>query len=483
VLCDTIHNDFDVPSPQAVFKISQFFKKLSFFCFPRKNEMLAQSGIKLACSSTLRKRLRAVSRLGRRAPSRPDNPLRFLPKNNSLESSIALSVYYRQDPRSMLTFTKELMGSTLISLATPVGAWDPYDVKPQVFALDTYLGIPVFSSVSYLQDFCRKFHFCVRDPTGRLWSDGEGSEPTPLIRPPVEAAEQPTAPSVDATQLFDILEETRMPHEGVKKSGKRRRRKPNSSTVQTPQLPVDLWTRIDAEPRLGISKATPLPMFGPLLRPYFVGYFADVETLLRNASIAPEKADIVLNPSSPLEIVLGRGATDRVLHRDTLILTAYQQFEKQIRSEFHSFFTTHCPEISSAFSACIAKAHSSDLFHNYIDYTIVVIVRSDDMLATFRSLVEAKSTGALLDHPNLEVLPDTDAAAHAKAAASPFYKRSAFCADAAPSKPRRVSVMRCVSPAAQVSLGIDSDNYFSDPTNLYTESGFVFSGEASTRRR
>jgi hypothetical protein len=471
-------------SPQSVLKISHPFYS-HFLAFHEKNEMLSQSGMMLACSSTLRKRLRAVSRLARRSPSKPDNPLRFLPKNKSLESSIALSVYYRQDPRSMLTFTKELMDSTLISLATPVGAWDPYDVKPQVFALDTYLGIPVFSSVSFLQDFCRKFHFCVRDPTGRLWSDGvnEGSEPTPLIPPPVEAAKQPIAPSVDATQLFDILEETRMPHEGTKKSVKRRRRKSISSTIQTPQLPVDLWTRIDAEPRLGISKATPLPMFGPLLRPYFVGYFADVETLLRNASIAPERADIVLNPSSPLEIVLGRGATDRVLHRDTLILSAYQQFEKQIRSEFHSFFTKHCPEISFAFSACIAKAHSSDLFHNYIDYTIVVIVRSDDMLATFRSLVEAKSTGALLDHPNLEVLPDTDAAAHAKAAASPFYKRSEFCADAAPSKPRSVGVMRCVSQTAQVSLGIDSDNYFSDPTNLYTESGFVFSGEASARRR
>lgn len=437
--------------------------------------MFSSSG-RILSHLTLKRRLRTISRLARKTSSlarKPSNSLRLLPQNESLEKSIALAVYHQQDARSMLTFTKELMGSSLISLASPVGAWDPYDVKPQVFALDTYLGIPVFSSVSYLNEFCQKFQFCVRDPTGRVWSDGtkELQKQPPLF--PTAPVNEPTQPH--ASQLFELLEES------GSAATKKRKRKSSMKQKQNSTLPKDLWDRVATEPRLGIMKATPLPMFGPLIRPYFIGYFADVETLLRNASIAPEKADIVLNPSSPLEIVLGRGATDRVLHRDSLILSAFQQLEKQIRSEFNNFFRTHCGEVSAAFSACIAKAHSSELFHNYIDYTIVVVVKSDDMFTTFQSLVHARSSRVLLDHPNLEVLPDTDAAAHAKAASTSFYERI-LVTEGASSVNSKLGVMRRATQVAQVSLGVGSDNYFSDPTNLYTESGFVFTGEAKSQR-
>lgn len=41
-------------------------------------------------------------------------------------------------------------------------------------------------------------------------------------------------------------------------------------------------------------------MFGTPIRPYFVGYFADIDTLLQNATIVPAKVDIIVNPCSPL---------------------------------------------------------------------------------------------------------------------------------------------------------------------------------------
>lgn len=453
--------------------------------FANVNSMFCQSKV-LASSSNaaLKRRLRTLSRLGKRSANRKSS-LDFLPQNESLEQAVALGVYHQQDARSMLSFTKELMGSTLISLASPVGPWDPYDIKPQVFALDTTLGIPVFSSLSHLVSFCQRFQFSVRDPTGRVWTDGLASAVNTLLAQPSKSCDK--SEEIDANHLFDLLDAEnghgesldKVPKKCKKASRKRARtpREDDARVVDAAPLPPDLWEKILAEPRVGISKATPLPMFGPLLRPYFVGYFADVETLLQNASIAPEKADIVLNPTTPLELILGRGATNRVLHRDTLVLHAFHQFEKQVRGEFNRFFETTCPEVSSASSACVAKSHSSELHHNYIDYTVVIIVKSDDMLATFNALLGAKRSNVLRDHPNLEVLPDTESASHARSAATCFYNRKIIEKASQFNEvvnARNVGVMKRSKQSAQLSIGVNADSFFSDPTNFYSEAGFVF---------
>lgn len=449
-------------------------------------------------NASLKRRLRAVSRLA----TRPSNfSLSFLPQNRSLEDAISMCVYHHQDPRSMLSFTKGLMDSTLISLASPVGPWDPYDIKPQVFALDTYLGIPVFTSLPHLAAFCRTFEFSVRDPSGNIWADaspGNGMEQQRISPPRVQlqnSVSNDPLPTAEPHDLFDMLSPDVCPQDETKRKRKKslRRKRRVKNTMGSPKddiferhLPLDFWERIESQPRLGIKKATPLPMFGPLLRPYFIGYFADVETLLQNASIAPEKTDIIVNPTTPIEIVLDRGATDRVLRRDTLILNAYHKFEKQIRAEFSVFFEQHCPEVSLASSACVAKSNSSDLYHNYIDYTIVVVVRSENMMATFHALVAARRNGALQDHPNLEVLPDTNAAAHARSAASPFYQRMApVCAKNlnVEESNHRPGVMRKVGPSARISVGVQSDSFFSDPSHFYTESSFVFADDMKANRR
>lgn len=95
----------------------------------------------------------------------------LLPSNDALDSAAAWTLSEHRDPRTELEFTRHLLHSVLLSLASPIDeVWDPYDVKPQVFALDSFLALPVFTNVKYLRLFCSRFGITVRDPSGVLWA-------------------------------------------------------------------------------------------------------------------------------------------------------------------------------------------------------------------------------------------------------------------------------------------------------------------------
>lgn len=364
--------------------------------------------------------------------------LDYLPTNDKLDSVISLSIFNKKDARSMLAFTQHLLKSTLLSLASPVGPWDPYDVKPQIFALDTNIALPVFTHVKHLQTFCHKFSFAVRDPTGNLWSDGS----------PVLTA-----------------------------STRNRKASPQGADPSSEREKEQFWDALSSSHALNIKQATPLPMFGPFIRPFFVGYFADIETLLSNASIAPEKVDIVLNPSTPIEMVLAREATDRVLQRDSLILKAFQELEKEIRSEFYRCLSIHCPEVISASSACVAKAHNSELYKNYIDYELVVVIKSLNMERTWQALEYAKHRGQLIGHASLVILPEEAAAPHAKAAATVFYvanEHTSVLHVTSTIKSSNMGVMVPKGPTATIRIGSNPDSYYSDPATFFTEPHAVY---------
>lgn len=106
-----------------------------------------------------------------------------LPSNDALDSAAAWTLSEHRDPRTELEFTRHLLHSVLLSLASPIEAvWDPFDVKPQVFAMDDFMVLPVFTSLRYLRLFCARFGVTVRDPSGVLWAkpmaeeDGEPKE-------------------------------------------------------------------------------------------------------------------------------------------------------------------------------------------------------------------------------------------------------------------------------------------------------------------
>lgn len=394
----------------------------------------------------LRKLARAHARLEKQSAEKFS--LSHLPQNDELDSVIALNIFNKKDARSMLSFTKNFLQSTLLSLASPVGPWDPYDVKPQIFALDTNIALPVFTHVKHLQTFCHKFQFSVRDPTGNLWSDG--------------------SPALTSSTTA----------KGIKK----KRSFQQDPSLGTPtEESEQFWKTVSSSHTLQIKQATPLPMFGPFVRPFFVGYFGDVETLLSNVSIAPEKVDIVLNPCTPIEMVLAREATDHVLRRESLILRAFQELEKEIRSEFFRCLSLHCDEVELASSACIAKAHNSELFKNYIDYEIVVILKSRDMNRTWAALSYAKRCGQLIGHASLVILPEEAAAPHARASATLFYSASQHASQVGSRMSelanRTLGVMEQKGNTATVRVGTDTDSYFSDPSSFFTEPHSVYTNQ------
>lgn len=403
----------------------------------------------------------------------------LLPVNSELEHAIAEALYYKQNASSMLTFTKAVTNATMLSLASPVGAWDPYDIKPQVFAVNTFIALPVFTSLGYLQRFCQRFQFAVRDPGGNLWSDGaekidvlESTAAQKRTSPKAPTSRTDIVSELSADALFDVLGDDkiqRQPSKVPKMKKKTLSKKRVHQQKQDHGTPADFWSRVESVSTFSITKATPLPLFGPPKRNYFVGYFADTETLLRNASIVPQKVDIILNPGSVLELALAREATDKVLHRDELILRAFRNLETSLRSEFHRFFLAR-PEVAWASSACIAKAHSSELYHNHIDYQIVIVVRSDNVKETWSALAAAKLRGKLTGHSSLEVLPEEAAAPHAVQASTVFFSRQETT--------RRLdSPFGCMVPVGKTHLntiGVTTDSFFSDPTNFHTEAESVY---------
>ncbi|RNF13131.1 uncharacterized protein Tco025E_06315 [Trypanosoma conorhini] len=481
----------------------------------------------------------------------------WLPKNDALESAIALAISENRDARTELEFTRHFMTGSYLSLASPVGSWDPYDTKPQVFALDKYIALPVFTSLAYLRLFCRRFRFTVRDPSGVLWADGAAEAeaadaagdtvPLPDVsksewwerhvqrrlrataleppQPPVAEQEVHTVESAEAAadaswlqadDLFGCMDAApaegtvaapqgaEMPKRELRTSrvGRRRGRKsggrgpPGSRRVREgggreapgagdaasgqDALKAAFWAKVRSTAPFRIKQVTPLPVFGPLLRPFFVGYFADVDTLLHNASIVPASVDIVLNPASPIEFVLAREATDRVLHGDQLLRLAYRRVEKELRGEFHRYFGRLAPEVAWARSACVPAPVPGK--PDEVKYELVILLQSDDLPQTYAALRAAKRHCLLMGHSELDVLPWDAAAPHVREASSLFYERGVATDDACGAQ-GALGVFEQKGPIQTISVAQPAESFYHDPTAAYTESHAVFTEELKLRRR
>ncbi|CCW59623.1 unnamed protein product [Phytomonas sp. EM1] len=530
-----------------------------------------------------------------------------LPRNTELESAIAFTLTENRDARAELELIRRFIGGVLLSLASPVGPWDPYDVKPQVFALDRYLALPVFTSIEYLRIFCQRFGFTTRDPSGVLWASGGGMAtegevislprvvppenwgwrnggarddppwrspdelPTSLVRSgdgvDVQAAVAPTSSASHLTSgvlnnaeaLFDVMGEpegvsedwnskskcagrairssnavrrspkrraARRPTRGTPSLRKARRRRKlpprtapsgdaetNSAAERADFATAAFWEAVARVRPFNLKQATPLPTFGPFVYPHFIGYFADVDTLLHNASIVPEKVDLILNPFSPLEMVLAREATDRVLHHDQLLALAYKRVEKQLCLEFHAFFSSYCPEVRAARSACLPRPLAYDAavearaaasqrfagvnalqnyrertrflreaqFSNGVAYDLVILLESDDFAQTYQRLRWGKQRCLLLGHVDLDVLPEEAAAPHVREAAQLFFTqkdaRSEGGKESVSASDSLLNGFRKVRGTHTVNVAQSAESFYHDPTNAYTEADAVFTEE------
>ncbi|KPI89834.1 hypothetical protein ABL78_1097 [Leptomonas seymouri] len=554
--------------------------------------------------------------------------IRLLPRNNALEAAMALSISENRDARTELELVRRLINSTLLSLASPVDRrWDPYDVKPQVFALNTYIALPVFTSIHYLRLFCQRFGFAVRDPSGVLWAagasstaedvsaagllsdgvvqsewwhhrhappvhttevtmdesdrssaaqhshvnrDGDSSDAPPSAtgvpgahgcegkeaaaatradasQSPGESVvpsstdqggssaspmvEGPSESLIDASSLFDAMMmegiaddgaaaasakgsskkkranmrgtpkplsragATQRPPAGGKRAGFKKRRqtrrcrlakrgrrqascKASASSTQSAAsgegtnaqkqraksedaAKSAYWQSVAQTSPFGFKQATPLPTYGPFLYPFLLGYFADISTLLHNASIVPEKVDIVVNPGSPIEFVLARAATDRILHKEQILHIAYLKVERELQREFSEFFSLYCPEVLYASSACVplpmdrgelervhrasrtavngppgaSGASSNPLqeyrertrvlreaaYRNGVAYELTILIQSTSLEETFMKMQHAKHRSMLMGHADLDIMPEAAAAPHVREMAQRFY--------------------------------------------------------------
>nr|CCC89869.1 conserved hypothetical protein [Trypanosoma congolense IL3000] len=487
--------------------------------------------------------------------------LDILPRNTLLESAIALTISENRDARTELEFMRHFLTGTFLSLASPVGPWDPYDIKPQVFALDNYIALPVFTSLEYLRLFCRRFRFTTRDPSGVLWADGPSDAareeqscddrdrlPFPdvttsewwprhvqhylqvtgsqtaaehvdrqevQVRKDVDSNCAPdrkgeSGYSMDAEDLFepvesDLLGEYKQGQSvgnSLKKRNRKRfrghtrckrrqmREKITSGGEQTMagdwsaderEAHAAFWAKVRNTKPFQIKQATPLPVFGPPLHPFFVGYFADVETLLHNASIVPEKVDIVLNPCSPIEFVLAREATDRVLQKDQLLLLAYHRVERELRSELHRFLRLYAPEVSWARSACVPFPTPGCV--SGIRYEVVVLLQSEDFQKTLASLRAAKERCLVMGHADLDIIPWSAAALHVREASEVFYERASCLADGQYGKQGFLGVFERRGSAQTINVSRPADSFYHDPSATYTESHAVFTEELKLKKR
>eukprot|EP00744_Colponema_vietnamica_P028309 GILI01042976.1.p1 GENE.GILI01042976.1~~GILI01042976.1.p1 ORF type:complete len:378 (+),score=64.49 GILI01042976.1:102-1136(+) len=280
-----------------------------------------------------------------------------------------------------------------------------------------------------------------------------------------------------------------------------------------------LWAALQAIPktlRNGVS-VTPLITYGPFIRPYFVGYYADFRTLLHNASIVPRMVDIIVNPGSPLESIISRSAATRALTNDMLLRQAYTRVEYQLRAELHNFFLHYCMkgEVLCARSYCLAQAAPDSTADEDALYDIVMIVDCVDFGRLVERLKEAKHRGILKGHSSLSIVPMHDAPPFMIEGSTIFFEAEAkdsgnaytpvdFYADerakgipsaangsvfqieapaqptnatSAPSPfakaPRKVGAFVQMGQHATISTHHSADSIYADPTNQGTEAGSV----------
>jgi hypothetical protein len=324
-------------------------------------------------------------------------PLRAsaLPKNPELEKALTAYHASRRDPRARLDLLRSLYPSVLLSIASPVGAWDALNLKPQPFALGRYMALPVFTSLPHLQSFCRQFKHEVRGPDGAVWGS-------------------PTLDTYSSLQLT-------------------KRRKKKAAAQQTPRERLaaeereEEKTRLEAAAkvkRFRIEAATPLPVWGALERPYLYGYFGDAETVLRNTRSAKTTADIVLNPATPLELVLGYKTTKYLLNQDDIMQRTMRDVHLVVRHELAAFFARTCPEVRSARSALLPRLEAPGTANHAMEHDMVIVVNSRDFGTTMERLSLAKTRGEVQGHESMTLVSSLSAPDHVDAACTTFYDAS-----------------------------------------------------------
>lgn len=395
------------------------------------------------------------------------DPIEILPRNTQLESHLANLLLTRNDPRAKLEVIRELNDCHLLSVASPISKqWDPYDIKPQVFALNTYLALPVFTSLQYLRAFCAKFNFRVCDPSGIAWTNHEQSNADPVIEAPQAQQRE---------------------HRG------------------------DVWKALQEVKSFDIKQATPLQTFGPFVLPHFIGYFGDVNTVLHNMTIVPNSVDIVINPSTPLEFVLSREIADKFLRKEDLVLPALRRVEAELRAEFHQFLALECPEVAQASSVCLPLPAVME--ERGDTHEITMVIDTSDWNQTIATIKRGKDSGRLVGHRSLHLLPAYDTPPHVLEGATVFYDgelhgiaRQRMMAEEvqqrskkrrqmnygffqSPRSPAKSEVevngnvdsgsrpsagggamgFRQVGEPVTIQTRISSDNFYADPSLVYTE--------------
>jgi len=284
-----------------------------------------------------------------------------LPNNKDLQTAITDAVACKRDARSSLRLLESLKESMLLSLASPVGVWDPLDIKPQVFRIGPYCALPVFTTIGTLQHFCDAHAFTVRDPGGQLWA-------FPGRRLSASGSK-------------------------LKRSKASRQNASNETTFSNPEGLL-----------LGLN-AVPLPTYGMFERPFFVGYFADTDTLFHNLSVVPEKVDIVVDLGCCSEMIISRDIASQLLRGEVegqipLLQKCYKEVEKECSAELAECFGIDCPEVMSAKSLCVPWMHES--------YRIWVGILSEHMDRTLDVIRRRKHQGTLKGHQSLHFVDITN---------------------------------------------------------------------------
>ena len=395
-------------------------------------------------------------------------PKEALPRNNGLEEGLMNFHATHRDPRARLTVLRHLLSATILSVASPVGPWDPLDLKPQPFALGRYVGLPLFTSLPYLQTFCHQFGHTVRGPDGALWGSPNGVAPTRIgpgsvkktskkKRSTSAPADTKRIPSYNspAEQQARFEAEARRLQEERRESAKQK-----SERIQ----------------RFEFDTAIALPVYGAFDKPYLYGYYGDTQTMLQNASMVPEKVEIVINPASPLELVLGRETAAALANPETIIQEAMRDVHMAVRSELSQFFATHCPEVVSARSALMPKPAPFGSSPEHVEHELVVVVQTPRFADTMARLSQGKLDGLVEGHESMAIVSSREVPEHIDAVSTAFYRARDSSASA--------KMAREGGSPGMVKLGqslvLDSEptgwgGKLGDPTMGYLESHSIFS--------
>lgn len=410
-----------------------------------------------------------------------DDLVSHLPTNRGLEASIAL-LFSRgngsRDPRVFLDVTQRLLGCTVLSLAAnTTGKWDPFDIKPQVFALGKHMALPVFTSIRSLREFCWKHDFSVRGPDGAVWAQSGCAPPDAFSLPPPPPSQQQDEQRGEAEgkstakKMSNPISNRGTTSKKQKRDRDRVLRDYNKKVRENSEFKklLDSAAKVD---QFEMKTVTPLHTWGVPRPPYFFhGYYGLLSTVLENATVLPGETDIVVNPATSLELALSHGLTSQHFARNAaefLVMQAFQRVEKEIRKEFADFLSTYCPEVVTARSATIRKSLGFEDIGNAADgksknnrrnnnnnndaspdfrsnadveflnennlttvvrpellrpdaFDLVVLLETRNYGKTARSVQNAKSFGILVGHVALRVLPLEDAPAHVVEMCEVFY--------------------------------------------------------------